>query len=63
MHHTQTESPGGRKMEKFTTEQLKAALIELRDTNPGDAWAMTFDEVCRRMGDEAFDAWCESHGW
>ena len=63
MHHTQTESPEGKKMEKFTTEQLKAALIELRETSHGDAWAMTFDEVCRRMGDEAFDAWCEAQGW
>lgn len=50
-------------MEKFTTEQLKAALIELRETSHSDAWDMTFDEVCRRMGDEAFDAWCEAQGW
>ncbi len=53
-------------MEKFTTEQLKAALIGLYGKNDEDsnaAFEMTFDEVCRRMGEEAFDAWCEQQGW
>ncbi|CAB4197304.1 hypothetical protein UFOVP1309_5 [uncultured Caudovirales phage] len=50
-------------MQKFTTAQLQAALIGLRATNENDAYAMTFDEVCKRMGDDAFDAWCESLGW
>ena len=53
-------------MSKYTTEQLKAALIGLRAMNTPDADAafeMTFDEVHRRMGDEAFDAWGEAQGW
>lgn len=47
-------------MEKFTTEQLKAALIELYKTKHNDAYEMTFEEVNRRMGDDAFDAWCDT---
>ncbi|MGL5483810.1 MAG: hypothetical protein ACRDC7_18155 [Aeromonas veronii] len=53
-------------MNKYTTEQLKASLITLRDMPGADAQAayeMTFDEVARRMGDEAFDEWCEALGW
>ena len=53
-------------MNKYTTEQLKAALISLYGMNGDDASAafeMTFDEVCRRMGDEAFDEWCDAQWW
>ena len=53
-------------MDKFTTAQLKAALIELHAKTDDDgraAFEMTFDEVASRMGDEAFDAWCEGLGW
>ena len=53
-------------MDKFTTKQLQQAMIELRKLNDKDsiaAFEMTFDEVCSRIGDEAFDAWCESLGW
>ena len=53
-------------MNKFTTEQLKDALIGLHGKTDADseaAFQMTFDEVCNRMGDEAFDAWCEAQGW
>ena len=53
-------------MNKFTTSQLQQALIELRthaDSDAVTAYEMTFDEVCRRMGDEAFDQWCEEQGW
>lgn len=49
-------------MSKFTTVELKAALIELRNGDQ-DAFQMTFDEVARRMGDEAFDQFCEAQGW
>lgn len=52
-------------MEKFTTEQLQKALVALysrNDTDARNAFAMTFDEVHSRMGDDAFDAWCESVG-
>lgn len=52
-------------MEKFTTKQLQDALVALYSRNDTDAryaFAMTFDEVHRRMGDDAFDAWCESAG-
>lgn len=50
-------------MEKFTTKQLQDALVALyiRD-DARDAFAMTFDEVHKRMGDDAFDAWCENAG-
>lgn len=51
------------KMSKFTTKELQAALIELRTTNNNDAFEMTFDEVSKRMGNDAFDAWCEAQGW
>lgn len=50
-------------MQKFTTAQLQAALIALRATNENDAYEMTFNEVHRRMGDDAFDAWTDSLGW
>ena len=54
------------KMSKYTTEQLKAALIGLYGMKGDDANAafeMTFDEVCSRMGEVAFDEWCEYQGW
>lgn len=53
-------------MSKFTTEQLQAALVGLygkQDADSRDAFAMTFDEVHSRMGDDAFDAWCDSVGF
>lgn len=53
-------------MSKFTTKQLQDALIGLRaktDADSVSAYEMTFDEVARRMGDEAFDAWCEKVGF
>jgi len=53
-------------MNKFTTAQLQQALIGLRASTDADsiaAYEMTFDEVARRMGDEAFDAWCEAQGF
>lgn len=53
-------------MNKFTTAQLQAALIGLRSKNDADsvaAYEMTFEEVARRMGDEAFDVWCDAQGW
>lgn len=49
-------------MNKFTTEQLKNALIGLRNVDD-DAFQMTFDEVAKRMGDVAFDAFCTAQGW
>lgn len=52
-------------MDKFTTPQLQAALIELyklKDADSQSAYQMTFDELHRRMGDDAFDAWCEAQG-
>jgi hypothetical protein len=53
-------------MQKFTTKQLQAALIELRAKNTQEANAafrMTYDELNVRMGDDAFDAWTDSLGW
>ena len=53
-------------MQQFTTTQLQDALIGLRDRTDADAvaaWEMTFDEVARRMGDEAFATWCDQQGW
>lgn len=53
-------------MSKFTTAQLQQALIGLRARTDADgvaAWEMTFDELARRMGDDAFDAFCEAQGW
>jgi len=50
-------------MSKFTTTELQAALISLRDRTDADstaAYQMTFEEVAKRMGDEAFDAWCDT---
>ena len=54
------------KMSKYTTKQLQEALIGLRarqDADGAAAYQMTFDELALRMGDEAFDAWCEAQGW
>ena len=50
-------------MGKFTTKELQAALIGLRSTSNDAAFQMTFDEVAKRMGDDAFDAWCDAQGW
>lgn len=53
-------------MSKFTTTQLQTALIKLRARSDADsvaAFQMTFDELANRMGDEAFDQWCEAQGW
>ena len=50
-------------LEKFTTEQLQESAIGLRDRCDPDgfiAYQMTFDELHRRMGDVAFDAWCDT---
>lgn len=55
-----------KEMEKYTTEQLQEALIGLRtrsDKEASDAYEMVFDELCNRMGDEAFDVWCTQQGW
>ena len=49
-------------MNKFTTEQLKAALIDLYKTNETGAYQLAFDELNRRMGDDAFDAWLDEVG-
>lgn len=53
-------------MSKYTTKQLQEALIALRSRTDADgvaAYEMTFDEVANRMGDEAFDAWCDKVGF
>ena len=53
-------------MQKFTTTQLQEALIALRNSSDKDgqeAYAMTWNEVHRRMGDIEFDAWCLAQGW
>lgn len=52
-------------MSKFTTTQLQAAMMELYKRNDQDAviaYRMTLDELASRMGDDQFDAWCESVG-
>lgn len=52
-------------MNKFTTEQLKAALLGLRTRNDQDgnaAYALAFDELHSRMGDDAFDSWLDANG-
>jgi hypothetical protein len=52
-------------MGKFTTTQLQNALVELykrSDAEAVAAYRMTFDELAARMGDDAFDAWCETAG-
>lgn len=55
-------------MNKFTTKQLQDALIELYARPASDvaafaAYQMTFNEVHKRMGDDAFDAWLDQLGW
>lgn len=52
-------------MGKFTTEQLQKALIGLHTRNDADsnaAYAMTFEELNRRMGDDEFDAFLDANG-
>ena len=63
--HTKQNTNEESIMEKFTTKQLQDALVALYSRNDNDArnaFAMTFDEVHSRMGDDDFDAWCESAG-
>lgn len=50
-------------MSKFTTPELQAAVIALRDLTDADsvvAYQMGFDELAKRMGDDAFDVWCDT---
>jgi hypothetical protein len=48
-------------MQKFTTKQLQDALIAMfKAKSCDDAYQMTFEEINKRMGDEAFDAWCDT---
>jgi hypothetical protein len=52
-------------MNKFTTEQLKEALIGLyarKDADSNAAYALAFEELNRRMGDQAFDAFLDQNG-
>ena len=49
-------------MNKFTTKQLKAALVELHKTNENAAYQLAFDELNCRMGDDAFDSWLAEVG-
>lgn len=52
-------------MGKFSTKQLQSALLglyEKKDVDSVSAYQMTFDELHRRMGDDAFDCWCDSVG-
>jgi|GEM_PF-3223908 len=52
----------GHKMNKYTTAQLKAALVELHKMDELAAYQLAFNELNRRMGDDAFDAWCDEVG-
>lgn len=49
-------------MNKFTNEQLKAALVELYTTNELAAYQLAFDELNYRIGDDAFDSWLDEVG-
>lgn len=52
-------------MNKFTTEQLQNALLGLynkKDADSNAAYAMTFEELNLRMGDDAFDAFLDANG-
>ena len=49
-------------MNKFTNEQLKAALVELYKINELAAYQLAFDELNARMGDDAFDSWLDEVG-
>ena len=42
-------------MSKFTTKQLKEAMIELYATNNTKAYQLAFDELESRLSDEDFD--------
>ena len=54
----------GSKMDKFTTKQLKEAMISLcslKDDASFRAYQMVFDELHSRLGDEAFDSFCDAY--
>ncbi len=49
-------------IEKFTTKQLKNAMIELhgmKEEGAIEAYQLAFDELLERMGDDAFDTFCD----
>lgn len=53
-------------MEKYTTEQLKSALIglhKMKTTDPLNlkAYQLAFDELEKRMGSESFDKWLDDN--
>lgn len=52
-------------MDKFTTKQLQNALLRLYARTDADSFAayqMTFRELHKRMGDDAFDAFLDDNG-
>mgnify|MGYP000754818904 FL=1 len=52
-------------MEKFTTQQIKNALIELYSMKTEEAikaYQMAFEELNERLGDDAFDAFLDANG-
>jgi hypothetical protein len=50
-------------MNKFTTQQLKDAFIELAARKDADAaYRLAFDELERRLGDDEFDSFLDSVG-
>lgn len=51
-------------MKAFTTSQLKEAMISLYSLNDDDslrAYQLVFDELLSRLGDEAFDSFCDAY--
>jgi translation initiation factor 2 alpha subunit (eIF-2alpha) len=63
--HRKTTTKERKKMENFTTKQIKDALIELYSMKTEEAmkaYQMAFEELNERLGDDAFDAFLDAYG-
>ncbi|GAM66351.1 hypothetical protein JCM19236_3803 [Vibrio sp. JCM 19236] len=49
-------------MNKFSTEQLKSALIELSKSDNLQAYQLAFDELESRLNEVTFDAFLDEAG-
>lgn len=50
------------RMNKFSTEQLKSALIELSKSDNLQAYQLAFDELESRLNEVTFDAFLDEAG-
>lgn len=51
-----------RQLSSYTTQQLKDAMAEFAKMDELEAYQLAFCELHARLGDEAFDSFCDEMG-